>query len=318
MPFQMVVLTPHLAPLISELDHLVRAIGFSSFVMNWLGVDEEGNVKTPVYTYAQSGQSLSDAVERLRVHPEQKTIWKRTGTPWFHSSYAAARILERSYSEAQSQEILRWTTVCSYMISQWMGVRPYHVPVSYSEASWTGMLDLDSVMWSTDVLNILSLNAEALPPLCDFCDFEGSMGASSPGGRRWKALCNVKIFLAVGDGACANMGSGSVDQSSLAVTVGTSAAVRMVVPQAWRDNFEPNGLWLYRISKDKLLYGGAISDGGYFLDWFLQLSCCFSTGHDWSELEERAMVVPIGSSGVTALPFLSGERASGESERDRT
>ncbi len=64
------------------------------------------------------------------------------------------------------------------------------------------------------------------------------------------------MYLGVGDGACANIGSGSVDDTTMAVTIGTSAAVRMVVnksvtgPSANEFLFSSNtGLFCYRIDK---------------------------------------------------------------------
>ncbi len=61
----------------------------------------------------------------------------------------------------------------------------------------------------------------------------------------------AKIYLGIGDGACANIGSGSVDDTTIAVTVGTSAAVRMVVDRMPSvDYFSSNtGLFCYRIDK---------------------------------------------------------------------
>jgi gluconokinase len=47
--------------------------------------------------------------------------------------------------------------------------------------------------------------------------------------QKWPELRQARLFLGLGDGACANVGSGCRDASLLAATVGTSAAVRVVV-----------------------------------------------------------------------------------------
>lgn len=121
----------------------------------------------------------------------------------------------------------------------------------------------------------------------------------------------AKLFLGVGDGACANVGSGSVDATTVAVTVGTTAAVRMVVPDGWIDRFTPCGLWIYRIDRKRLLLGGAISDGGSFMDWVCERLGGAMGPVDRSKLEADALLVPAASHGIIMLPFLSGERAPG-------
>ncbi len=94
------------------------------------------------------------------------------------------------------------------------------------------------------------------PPLADFDEFEGRIVSDSEYGIRWPALVGAKMYLGVGDGACANIGSGSVDDTTVAVTVGTSAAVRMIVSKSITEPvendfcFSPNtGLFCYRIDK---------------------------------------------------------------------
>ncbi len=60
------------------------------------------------------------------------------------------------------------------------------------------------------------------------------------------------------------------------MTVGTSAALRVVLPAAEMARARvPNGLWCYRIGKDRVLLGGALNDGGSMFQWAkdtLQLS----------------------------------------------
>ena len=60
----------------------------------------------------------------------------------------------------------------------------------------------------------------------------------------------------------------------VAVTIGTSTAVRIVLP------FDPNlirrltspkcGLWVYRVSQSEVIAGGSLTDGGSLADWLSQ------------------------------------------------
>ncbi len=118
---------------------------------------------------------------------------------------------------------------------------------------------MQNLQWDSKLFEFLhskGLQVNTFPPLADFDEFEGRIVSDSEFGIRWPALVGAKMYLGVGDGACANIGSGSVDDTTIAVTVGTSAAVRMVVNKtvtgtASNDfSFSSNtGLFCYRIDK---------------------------------------------------------------------
>jgi gluconokinase len=126
--------------------------------------------------------------------------------------------------------------------------------------------------------------------------------------KRWPALADAKWFPALGDGACANVGSGAIGSSRIALTVGTSAAVRMILPrppdQPW---VVPPGLWAYRLNRQRAVLGGALSNGGNLLRWIWN-----TTGADRDdETTAAAAALAPDSTGLTFLPFLAGERSPG-------
>ena len=83
--------------------------------------------------------------------------------------------------------------------------------------------------------------------------------------RRWPALAGVPWLPALGDGAAANVGSGALDSQLAALTIGTTGALRVIVPP---DQPElPAGLWLYRVTRAQGLLGGATTEGGNLLAW---------------------------------------------------
>lgn len=45
-----------------------------------------------------------------------------------------------------------WTAIASMCIAQWSGVDVRSVPIFYSEASWTGMLDFHSGKWDEECM----------------------------------------------------------------------------------------------------------------------------------------------------------------------
>ena len=83
---------------------------------------------------------------------------------------------------------------------------------------------------------------------------------------RWPQLSEARLFPAVGDGAANSIGSGCHSTEKLALMIGTSGAMRVCFVGAPPDRLPPE-LWCYRASRDRVLIGGALSDGGGLFNW---------------------------------------------------
>ncbi|MFN8451899.1 MAG: FGGY-family carbohydrate kinase [Anaerolineae bacterium] len=119
-------------------------------------------------------------------------------------------------------------------------------------------------------------------------------------GRRCATL---PFFLAVGDGAAANVGSGCVGGGQMALSLGTTAALRVVSSDPRPP--VPRGMWSYRICAGLHLIGGATSEGGNIFEWTTQTLALPDDAE--RQLQARAPDVH----GLTFLPLLAGERSPG-------
>jgi gluconokinase len=197
--------------------------------------------------------------------------------------------------------VRRWLPVGSLLYGRWFGREA--VPVSYSVAAWSGLLDRRTLQWDEELRRHLRLDAGALPPLADY---DHSLRGLAPKyARRWPALRDVPFFLAVGDGAAANVGSGCVSPDRIALTVGTTGAMRVVLPDATPP--VPAGLWAYKVGARETLLGGALSEGGNVFAW------ATATLHLPGEKKVDAALhaLPPDGHGLTILPFVAGERSPG-------
>jgi gluconokinase len=270
----------------------IEAAGMAMFVGNVLGVDAYGLPLTPIYTYADT-RSRAD-VELLRVQIDVTAAHQRTGC-LLHTAYHPSRLhwLKRTQPE-RFAAVHQWQDFATYLYHQWFGVE---LPCSYSVAAWSGLLNRYTLTWDEEWLRLLHLPPEKLPALADTNTF--TRGLKS---ERWSVLRDVPFYLAMGDGLAANMGAGAVSDRTIALTVGTTAALRILareVPQI------PQGLWCYRVSPGHQLLGGATSEGGSIFAWARQTFALPSNLE--AELAER---LP-DSHGLTWLPLLAGERSPG-------
>ena len=119
----------------------------------------------------------------------------RTGC-FLHPSFWPAKLAGLSAT--------RYVSFADYLLLRLTG----ELVTSISMASGTGVFDPNRLVWDTETLDAVGVDVSTLPPVSD----EQVAGV-------WPAL---------GDGACSNVGTGSVERSRAAVTIGTSAAARVV------------------------------------------------------------------------------------------
>jgi gluconokinase len=275
----------------------IGGVASCTFVGNVLGVDRSGNPLTPIYTYADTRAESS--VAWLKAAFDEKDVHHRTGCR-FHSSYLPARfhwlgqirpdVIRRAH---------RWLSFGEYLELKLFG----QASVSYSVASWSGLLNRRQLAWDEQLLHKLPIDASQLSPLVDL-DFP-KRDLRRKYADRWPQLVRLPWFPATGDGAAANIGSGCVGPSWIALTMGTTSAMRAVVDRSIRQI--PEGLWCYRVDRRRSLPGGALSEGGNLFSW-MKNTLKFKT---LQNLESALEKLPPNGHGLTLLPFLSGERSPG-------
>jgi gluconokinase len=284
----------------------IGAVVSATFVGNVMGVNAAGEPVTPLFIYADTCNA-ADA-EQLREElgaAGLRASHDRVGC-LIHTSYLPARFrwLARTQPDWLNGSAY-WLSFGEYLYWQLLGQRA----VSYSVASWTGMLNRRSLTWDQDWLAALPVQPEQLSPLVDVN--QPLQGLLSPWAERWPALRNVPWYPAIGDGAAANLGSGCDHPTRIALTIGTTGAMRVVVDPSLAQ--VPDGLWLYRVAGHQGLLGGATTEGGNLFAWLresLQLPPI-------DELEKALAVREAAAHGLTVLPFVAGERAPGWHERAR-
>jgi gluconokinase len=277
----------------------VEAVGMATLAATVLGVDGEGRPVTPLYTYADN--RARDDVEDLRRTLDTAAVRQRTGCP-LHTAYWPARLrwLRRTQPAAAARAA-SWLDLGTFLHRLWFGRA--EVPMSYSIASWTGMLDRRALRWDRPMLETVGLAEDTLPPLADYT--EGQRGLAPAFAQRWPALAASSFLPAVGDGAAANVGSGCVSPARIALTVGTTGALRVVLPGATPE--VPPGLWAYKLGAGETLLGGSFGEGGNVFAWARE-TLRLPAAH---ELEGALRGLPPDGHGLTVLPFLAGERSPG-------
>jgi gluconokinase len=279
-----------------SLADAIGAVALDTLVTNTLAIDEGGRALTPLMTYADT-RPAAEAVE-LRRRMDERAVHDRTGC-MLRTSYWPARLawFRRAQPDVW-RAAARWITLGEYLELKLFG----RSHASYSAASWSGLLDRRKLVWDTPLLDALGIAPDKLGTLADVD--EPQRGVSAAFASRWPALRDVPWFPAIGDGAAANVGSGAVGHDRMALTIGTTGAVRVVQPKVAQ---VPEGLWCYRVDRNNALLGGATSEGGNVYAWMRDT---LKLGEP-EEIERVLADLAPDDHGLTVLPFLAGERSPG-------
>jgi gluconokinase len=279
------------------LAQYIGAVAIDTFWHGLIGVDANNRPLTPLILWEDTRPHHA-AIE-LREQLDEAAIHARTGAR-FHASYWPAKLLWLATQAPDTfSRVAQWLSFGEYLYRHFLG----RSVCSLSMASGTGMLQTRAGAWDTELMEVLDVRPEQLPPLGDL--HESVQGLTPAYASAWPALRDVPWFPATGDGAAACVGSGCASMENWSLTIGTSSAVRVVVPLD--EVIPPMGLWLYLIDARRAVFGGALSEGGNMLNWLDSVLTLPSL----TDAESLVAALQPDGHGLTVLPFIAGERSPG-------
>ncbi|GGG49077.1 sugar kinase [Kocuria dechangensis] len=274
----------------------VAGVALDTFSSSLVGVGDDGAALTPCFTYADS--RCAPQLAALREELDETEVQQRTGAR-LHTSYLAPRLRwVRETDPGTWSRVRRWMSLGEYVHLRLLGT----ARAGTSVAAWTGLLDRRTGRWDEALLAACGLEPSRLNEIADPQDPLFEVGPSAA--RRWPALRGAVWFPPVADGLSANLGSGGTGPSTMVVSLATSGAVRVLLPEI--PERLPTGLWCYRVDARRCLLGGALNDVGRAVQW-LERTVALPEG---TTLQDVASAdVAAGTPAV--LPFFTGERSTG-------
>src|SRR5205085_5858637 len=124
-------------------------------------------------------------------------------------------------------------------------------------ASATGLLNTGTLQWDKEILEMLDLSEDRLSEIIaveDVMYFNQKNDVLLPA-----LFTQVPFVIGSSDGALANLGTGSVSDKALSVTIGTSAAVRILSHHPATE--ESMSIFCYHAVGKQYIIGGASNNG---------------------------------------------------------
>lgn len=266
------------------------AIGLTGQMHGAVFLDGEGRVLRPAILW--NDQRTSAECEEINRRAGAERVRAITRNPPV-TGFTAPKVLWLRNHEPETFARVRSVLLPKdYVRFRLTGV----LATDVSDASGTGLLDVRSRRWSSELAEALELDPEWFPPVLESWEVSGRTSAGSPVGP------GIPVVAGAGDQAAAGVGSGAVEPGTLSACLGTSGVIFSAVealtarPRGGVQMFaHANGGW--HVMGVMLNWGGAMT-------WFRDT---FRPGVAFAEIEAEAS--RSGEDDVPLfLPYLSGER----------
>ncbi len=268
------------------------AIVLSSAMHGLVAVDEKGQPLTNFLLW--SDLRADEIAKDLRRSDEGLKIYQKTGVPIHAMSPLCKLIWLRKNQPEIFQKTHKFLGIKEFIWQKLTG----KFQSDLSVASATGLLNIWKNDWDETALALAEISSEQLPGLV-------SPSLSAQLSESWKLSESSLVIIGASDGALANLGSGATEPGQVAVTIGTSAAIRMVTHEPVLD--EKMRTFCYCLDEKRCIVGGASNNGTNALEWLR--TSVFQSPLDAERFANQAIDAPPASDGLLFLPYLYGERA---------
>lgn len=284
----------------------ILCVSFSSAMHSVIAVDKEGKPLTKCITWADNRSS--EWTEKIKTDMNGHEIYLRTGTPihpmsplsklvWLRNDYS--ELFSKSYKFISIKEYLFYKLFKKYVID-------------YSIASSTGLFNIYTLTWDEEALKIAGVTPEQLSEPVSTTYQLSEMDETMA--EEMNLLPSTPFVIGASDGVLSNLGVDAIDPGVVAVTIGTSGAIRAVTDKPITD---PKGrIFCYALTENHWVIGGAVNNGGMIFRWVRdqlgdsEVSVAKRLGKDpYEVLTEIADRVTPGADGLIFHPYLAGERA---------
>jgi gluconokinase len=277
-----------------EKDELM-GIGLSAAMHSIICVNAEGTPISPALIWAD-GRSFLEA-EKIAVSIGEE-IYINTGTP-IHPMTPFIKLLWMKENDYEAyQKAAYFMSIKEYLLYCWFGIRV----IDYSMASATGLFNPRTMDWDQSLLELTGVNSnqlsEIVPPTKIIKGLHLQMA------KEMGIDPHLPFVIGASDGPLANLGIGAILPGEVAVSVGTSGAIRQFAQGVQVS--ENRETFCYSFTAEHTIIGGPTNNGGIALQWLKDLLNVESSFEQF--LQEAEKVAP-GAEGMMFLPYINGERA---------
>jgi gluconokinase len=262
-------------------------ISFSSAMQSIIAIDETGKPLTDAILWADN--RAATFTEEIKKSEKGNHFYQKTGIPIHPFSPMTKIAWLKEFDSEIFSKTYKFISLKEYV---W-----HHLTGEYatdtSMASGTGLLNIHTLKWDDEILEFLKITPKQLSNVYEIT-------------HQCKGISDDFLYvIGGGDGALANLGTGAMNKGFMALTIGTSGAVRLPIDQPFID--PQMRTQCYHLTDSQYLTLGAVNNGAIVLQWLKET--ILKTTVSYEALFEEAEKIKAGADGLLFVPYLLGERA---------
>ncbi|WP_050464462.1 gluconokinase [Herbaspirillum autotrophicum] len=284
----------------------VALVSFSAAMHSVIAIGQDQQPLTNSITWADNRASVWAG--RIKTEHDGNAIYRRTGTPIHPMSPLCKLMWLREDQPQLFAATARFAGVKEYvffrLFGQWL--------VDYSIASATGLFNLQQLAWDEGALALTGVvPARLSTPVPTTHHLQGLDAAVA---AQLGLPADTPFVIGANDGVLSNLGVNAIHPGQVAVTIGTSGAMRTVIDKPVTD--ASGRTFCYALTPDHWVVGGPVNNGGNIFRWVrdelatAEAETARQAGIDpYDALTRIAEQVTPGAEGLLFHPFMAGERA---------
>lgn len=283
----------------------IKLLSFSAAMHSLIAIDQEELPLTASITWADQ---RSEAYARALKETNGLSIYQNTGTPIHSMSPLAKLIWLREEKPEIFQDAKTFIGIKEYIFYQLFG----EYIVDYSIASATGLFNIHTLDWDEEALETTQISREQLPKVVPTTEVFRGMNVQIA--EELGIVAQTPVVIGANDGCLANLGVNAIEPGVIAMTIGTSGAIRTVTDKPITD---PKGrFFCYALTDEHWVVGGPVNNGGIILGWLKDelgreetAEALRSEQNPYDRITEKVATIQPGAEGLLFYPYLTGERA---------
>ncbi|GAK48459.1 gluconokinase [Secundilactobacillus oryzae JCM 18671] len=284
----------------------LKGVSFSAAMHSLILLDENHKPLTRAITWADN-RAVKYADE-LRENGVGKQLYEKTGTPIHPMTPLSKLIWLRNEKPDLFKQAKCFIGIKEYVLYKLFG----QLKEEYSTANATGLFNIFKMDWDDQALEVAGITRDQLPELVDTTD--KMVGLKDEYARVIGIDKDVPFIMGATDGPLSNLGVNAIDPGVVAVTIGTSGAVRVITD---KPRIDPKArVFCYYLAPNKWVVGGPVNNGGIVFRWVRdqlfapeKITAEQMQVDSYDLLTQIAEKIPAGSDGLIFHPYLGGERA---------
>ncbi len=272
----------------------IRAVSFSGQMHGMVILDENDRVIRPAILWNDNRTTLE--CDRINGHFGKEKLVDYTGNIAF-TGFTAPKVLWLRENEPENfARIAKLMLPKDYLLYMMGGV----FASDMSDSSGTLYFDVENARWSQPMMDFLGIKEKLLPEV--FKSFEVVGRVSESFARETGMSASTKLVAGGGDQAVGAVGTGTVADGRLSISLGTSGVI--FSSNSDYKKMESGAMHSFRHANGRFHIMGVMLSAAGSNDWWVR---SILQSDDYAAVDRQA--IGAAAEDLFFLPYLTGERS---------